>query len=81
VPLAVQTPETNVLAKVLVGDEPVQTPLAEEDSLGTIEAFKALLVKGNPFSSQVEPWQTRQDGADSQASRASKGKCPRPGFA
>jgi hypothetical protein len=77
-PLTVQTPETIVVARVLVGDEPVQTPLAQEDSLGAVEAFMALLIKGNAFYSQVEPWQTREDGADTQVSRASKEKAPAP---
>jgi len=42
-PLAVQTLDTNVVVRVLVGDDPVQTPLAEKAFLGAIEAGGAFI--------------------------------------
>jgi predicted nucleic-acid-binding protein len=39
----VQTLDTNVVVRVLVGDDPVQTPLAEEAFLGAIQAGGAFI--------------------------------------
>ena len=48
--------DTNLVARVLAGEAPVQSHPAEKAVLGAIQGLKAQLIKENSLSSQVQPW-------------------------